>query len=276
MASVFVAYADIRFAESLKRIKRQAKRTHRFDKIFVYTSKDLPDYIKYSPLFAYSRGGGYWAWKPYVVMDALSKCEEGDIVCYADSGCSLIKDSEEWNLLFDKMRDYNALFFQYRDDIVYKEWSGLCKKPEYNSTKIKHWMKPTTKKYFEDYFGNDLFGEYSKIWAGSFFIKKTFPVINIISEWYNLVLFHPILFIDPIGKEKTELPDGYNVHSHDQSVLTPLVYYYKEKDNVLVLPETSETDKEHAAIVASRYRQKKMNLWLYIKYRLYILLKGNE
>ena len=135
-------------------------------------------------------------------------------------------------------------------------------------------MKPTTKRYFEDYLGNDLFGEYSKIWAGSFFIKKTSPVINIISEWYNLALFHPILFIDPIGKEKTELPDDFNVHSHDQSVLTPLVYYYKEKDNVLVLPETSETDKEHAAIVASRYRQKKMNLWLYIKYRLYILLKG--
>ena len=50
MASVFVAYADIRFAESLKRIKRQAKKTHRFDKIFVYTSKDLPSYIKNSPL----------------------------------------------------------------------------------------------------------------------------------------------------------------------------------------------------------------------------------
>lgn len=276
MSTIFVAYADIRFAESLKRIKRQAKKTNRFDKILLYTSKNLPGYIKYSPLFAFSRGGGYWAWKPYVVMDALSKCKDGDVVCYADSGCSLIKDSLEWDEFFAKMNDFNAIFFQYREAEKYDNWVGLCKNPDNNSTKIKHWMKPTTRRYFIDYFGDESFGEYSKIWAGSFFVKKTTPILNIINEWYNLVLFHPILFVDPIGKEKTELPDDFNVHSHDQSVLTPLVYYYKEKDNILVMPETSETDKKHAAIIASRYRQRKMSLWLYLKYRVYSLLLGED
>ena len=32
------------------------------------------------------RGGGWWVWKPYVILDALSKVEEGDYVLYCDCG----------------------------------------------------------------------------------------------------------------------------------------------------------------------------------------------
>lgn len=274
MAKIFVAYADERYKESLNRIKRQAKRTHRFDRILLYTPKDLPEYIKASPLFAFSRGGGYWVWKPYVVMDALSKCQEGDIVCYADSGCSLNKDSEEWDVFFAALEKHNAIFFQYRADFSYPGWDKICKNPQNNSTAIRHWMKPLTKTYFEEYFGSDSFCDFSKIMGTIFFIKKTTPLINVIREWYNLALFHPILFMDPIGKETTSLPDDFNVHRHDQAVLTPLIYYYKCIDQVLVLPETSESDKTHAAIIASRFIQREMPLWLYIKYRIYHFIYG--
>ena len=80
--------------------------------------------------------------------------------------------------------------------------------------------------------------------------------------------------MDPIGNEVESLPETFNVHRHDQTVVTPLVYHFREKDNVLVLPETSESDREHAAIVASRFRQGRMSWWLYIKYRLYNLIFG--
>ena len=284
MAKIFVAYADKRYIESLmrlkrmakrtKRIKRMAKRTKRFDKILIYTDKDLPEYVKASPLFAFSRGGGYWAWKPYVVVDALSKCNLGDIICYVDSGCSLNKDSKEWDDYFSALEKHNAIFFQYRADFAYPGWDKICKNPQNNSTAIRHWMKPTTRDYFIDFFGNDDFTHYAKIWCGGFFVKKTKALINIIDEWYRLILFNPLLFVDPIGKERMNLPDSFNAHRHDQAVVTPLVYFYKEIDNVLVLPETSESDREHAAIVASRFRQGEMSLWLYIKYRVYNLFYG--
>ena len=48
MAKILVAYADKRYIESIKRIKRMAKRTKRFDKILIYTDKDLPEYVKAS------------------------------------------------------------------------------------------------------------------------------------------------------------------------------------------------------------------------------------
>ena len=274
MANIFISYGDERYQESLMRIKRLAKRTGRFDKIIIYTPEDLPEYIKASPLFAFPRGGGYWVWKPYIVIDALSKCQEGDVVCYADSGCTLNKNSEEWDFYMEELKSYNALFFQYRVDIIYPGWDKICNKPDNNSTKIKHWMKPTTKLYFKDFFGNDGFENYSKIWAGAFFVKKTESLINIVKEWYNLALFMPVLFMDPIAQERLYLPEDFNLHRHDQAVLTPLIYYFKEKDHVLVLPETSESDKEHAAIAATRFIQRKMPLWLYVKYRIWHLIHG--
>lgn len=274
MAKILVAYADKRYIESIKRIKRMAKRTKRFDKILIYTDKDLPEYVKASPLFAFSRGGGYWAWKPYVVVDALSKCNLGDIICYVDSGCSLNKDSKEWDDYFSAMENHNALFFQYRENTSYSGWDEFCKNPENNKVEVGYWMKPTTRDYFIEFFGNDDFTHYAKIWCGCFFVKKTKALINIIDEWYRLILFNPLLFVDPIGKERMNLPDSFNAHRHDQTVVTPLVYFYKETDNVLVLPETSESDREHAAIVASRFRQGEMSLWLYIKYRVYNLFYG--
>lgn len=274
MANILVAYADIHYKESLMRLKRLARKTGRFDKILIYTPKDLPEFVKASPLFAFSRGGGYWVWKPYVVVDALSKCNLGDIICYVDSGCYLNKDSKEWDYYFEVLKQYNAIFFQYRDNISYSGWEEFCTYSNNNIVEVGHWMKPTTKDYFMEFFGDDSFTHYAKIWCGGFFVKKTRTIINIVNEWYRLILFNPILFVDPIGKECMHLPESFNVHRHDQAVVTPLVYYYKDIDNVLVLPETSESDKEHAAIVASRFMQGKMSLWLYIKYRFYNLIYG--
>lgn len=48
--------------------------------------------------------------------------------------------------------------------------------------------------------------------------------------------------------------DFYIAHRHDQSIVTPLVYYWKEKQKILVLPESQESDSLHSAIAASRVR----------------------
>jgi hypothetical protein len=28
------------------------------------------------------RGGGYWLWKPYIILDALQKSDPGDVILY--------------------------------------------------------------------------------------------------------------------------------------------------------------------------------------------------
>jgi hypothetical protein len=269
MRKILISYGDIRFKESLKRIRRQAIKSGLFDEVVIYSDKDLPGYIKSSPLMAFNRGGGYWVWKPYIIYHILNKCSEGDVVYYIDSGCTLNKSSDEWNEYQKYLELYNAIFFQYRSNYKYPGWENVCSKPENNSTEIIHWMKPSCVTYFDNYFQDKGYHHFDKIWGGFMIIKKTKPIISMIEDWYRITLFNPELIVDPFGKELTDLPESFNLHRHDQSIITPLIYHFKEKDKILVLPETSESSKQSAAVIASRYRVGKLPLWQYIKYKLY-------
>lgn len=48
-----------------------AEKTGLFDRIILYTDKDLPQEITNHELMSYKRGGGYWLWKPYIILNAL-------------------------------------------------------------------------------------------------------------------------------------------------------------------------------------------------------------
>lgn len=275
MANIFISYGDIRFKESLKRIRKQAIKSGLFDEIIIYSDKDLPDYIKSSPLMAFNRGGGYWVWKPYIIYHTLNNCKEGDMVYYVDSGCTLNGDSNEWKDYQEYLESFNAIFFQYRNDFKYPGWEAACSKPENNSTEIIHWMKPSCRSFFDSYFHDAGYQHYDKIWGGLMIIKKTKPIIKVVEDWYRITLFKPELIMDPFGDELTNLPDSFNLHRHDQAIITPLIYYYKDKDNILVLPETSESNKEIAAVRADRYRVGKLPFVLYVKYKIYNFISNH-
>lgn len=252
MANIFISYSDEKFKKSLKLIKREAKGIGLFDKIITYGPRDLPESIKASPLFLYRKGGGYWIWKPYIIFETLLHCEENDVLYYADAGCSLNANSKEWKTFQKEMCTHNAIFFQYRSDVQYEGWANFCNDKSNNSPKIVHWMKPTTTEYFTELFGNQDFLDYNKIWGGAIIIKKTKKKLNILEQWLAISLFHPELINDPFGKELSHIPKTFNRHRHDQAIITPLVYQYRETDKICVLPETSESQKDTAAIVASR------------------------
>ena len=122
MAAIFVTYADREFREAAARLRRRARKMGLFDKVLVYTPKQLPDYILSSPLYKYSRGGGYWCWKPYILHDALSKCEMGDVVYYAEniydatSGADAILVLTEWMQF--RMPDWGRLKSVMKQPVV--------------------------------------------------------------------------------------------------------------------------------------------------------------
>lgn len=274
MANIFISYGDHRFKESVSRIKKQSKSLGIFDKIRIYTPKDLPLYIKSSPLFAFSKGGGYWLWKPYIICRTLNMCKNGDVIYYVDAGCRLNRNSLEWKQYDELIKKYDYIFFQYRSDVDYN-WGKHCSSSKNNSAHIKHWIKPIAMDYFIKYFGDSSFSEYNKIWGGMMILKKTSNNI-ILDEWLKISIFHPELIVDPFGEELSRIPESFNLHRHDQSILTPLVYHYRNSQNILILPETSESQKETAAVIAERYRVGKLSLILYLKYHLYHLFHGRE
>ena len=268
MAVIFISYGDENFKESLIRIKRQAKKLDCFDRIITYHPKDLPLQVKSSPLMAFRRGGGYWVWKPYIIYKTLMDCQEGDIVVYVDSGCTLRKGAG-WNEYFELLKTYNALFFQYRSDYDYGWGERFNVNPQDASPQILHWMKPSCYDYFRQCFGSDEFKMFNKIWAGFIVVKKTQVISEFIEDWCKITLFHPDLVIDPLNVEREKMPDSFRAHRHDQPILTCLAHHYQEKGNILVLPENGESDTKHAVVSADRYRVGRLSFMDYLKYKIY-------
>lgn len=239
---VFIAYADDSLAYSLKRIGRQARRLKLFDEIILYTPADLSDAIKSHPLMQYSRGGGYWLWKPWLIQKTLREHTPGDVVVYADAGSTLRK-SPEWERLFGLMEYYDTLCFQYAETVpAFARWGN-------SSTRIKYWTKKRLLTFFDNYFQDNNYRDNCKIMGGLLFMKN--PQNSLLQQWLDITLNHPELIIDPTEEELKDQEPGFAYHKHEQSVITALAYYDK---TVLMIPETYEKYRPDTFAWASRCR----------------------
>lgn len=251
MKTIFIAYADEKMAFSLKRIGRLAKRLNIFDEVILYSPTDLPEDFKSIQLMQHSYGGGYWAWKPWIIQHTLDTHQDGDIVCYVDAGCTLNK-APEWNEYLNLMQLYDTLLFEYPDEM------SIWKKFGSTSTKIKHWTKKESILFYDELNGEKEWREHNKIWGGSVWAKgKNNPIIK---EWLDIIYNHPEV-IDDSGVFDEQFP-FFARHKHDQPTLTALSCKYK--DNCYLLTESADGSHPNAPIIAERIRVK--NGWEYIIY----------
>jgi hypothetical protein len=250
MKIYFVTYGSGKFKDSSKRVAREAISLNLFSKVFIFSEKNLPFYIKSSPLFYSNKGGGFWLWKPYVIDKVLSEIDEGDIIIYSDSGNELL-NSYKWNEYFNLLKLYDSIFFQYRENFDYG-WNKF--NSEYSdSPKLKFWTKKKAVDHFSNIFSSDNeWLEKNKIWAGLIFIKKNKNTQYFIKEWLNNMLFYPHIVCDIFENEKTNQIEGFSQHRHDQSVLSVLVRYYQKSNEILILEEEFETYNKDQIVKASR------------------------
>ncbi len=242
MKKIFIAYADAALAYSLKRIGRQARRLKVFDEVILYTPDNLSDEIKAHPLMQYSRGGGYWLWKPWLIQKTLQEHAPGDIVVYADAGSTLRK-SPEWERLFKMMEQYDTLCFQYAETIpIFARWGNAC-------TKIKYWTKKSALDYLDNYFQDKGYRENCKVMGGLLFMKN--PHNSLLTHWLDISLNHPELIVDPTEEELKDQEPGFAYHKHEQSFLTAFAYYDK---TACMIPETYEQYRPDSFAWASRCR----------------------
>lgn len=244
---IFITYGDERFKDSVKRICKEAKLLGIFDKVISYNPQKLPKEIMQSPLMCYERGGGYWLWKPYIIWKTMQKYPNA-IVVYADAGCTLNKNYNEWHSWFELMSSTDTLFTQYRSEVDYG-WGNIFNT---SSVKISTWTKLATLEYFDERFKLTEWHDYNKILGGFIMAKNNSSFIR---EWLDIMLTHPELVRDPEGDELNCQHDGFCTHRHDQSIITPLAYWYEKKTVgiVKIIPETAESCNT-AAVVATRIR----------------------
>ncbi len=189
------------------------------NKIFSYNENILKlqheeFYNKNQITLSQKRGGGYWLWKPYIILDALKKIKNDDYLIYYDSGIGLryrvwtscshyIKWIEDNNCSF-----IPGIFIPERGD--HHRW---CK-PSVIDAIIQD---EATKK-------NNL----PQIQATFSIWKKNQESIDFLVEW--LYWCEQEHFIDDfMTHEDHKRRNEYIEHRHDQSILTCLCLQKKIK-----------------------------------------------
>jgi hypothetical protein len=161
MKKVHCAFADQVFERSLQLCEDTSVSIGGIDKFYAYRPDDLHAdnfYKNNKHILTQQPGAGWWAWKPFVIMQTMQKVEAGDIVLYTDAGVSIIDNLDILFEITSKSNDKRMLFatpwihgphthrmFTTRDCFV----EMYCDTPKYWDNRMLNgafhvWMKTPT------------------------------------------------------------------------------------------------------------------------------------
>lgn len=196
----FLCFGDSKMQPSLRRIEREARETGWFDTVTVINEHWFDkDYLQLVKPTLYMRGFGYMRWKSYVVRRKMKEIDDGDIIFYADAGCTINRNGharfKEYIQLVNK-NEAGMLFFEHEK--------------EYERT----WTKMDLLVY-TNYQGNK-----KQLWSGGFILRKTPKTVDFSEKWYDLCNNHFELITD----SPSILPNdpSFVENRHDQSALSVL------------------------------------------------------
>ena len=252
---VFISYGDKNYFIQRHRIKFQAKSFNIFDDIKIYNPKNIDKTFKnrFSKVFNYSKGGGYWLWKSYLVLKTFESMNEGDILLYVDSGSTLnLKGIDRLINYYELLESSNEslLMFRIKNIIdghyfVEKEW--------------------TTKEVFKclNVEKNSEIKNSAQYMGGVFLAKKSNKSI----EFFNS-------FLDVVDSDNNLITDFYNKNQddsyfkqgrHDQSIMSVMAKIEGciHLDDETYFFEKPERQYNYPILTV---RDGKYNLWQKIKY----------
>ncbi|MDU1889289.1 MAG: hypothetical protein E6767_01245 [Dysgonomonas sp.] len=225
MKIVLGSFANKAISYGFSRLEAQAKSFELFDKIYLFTEKDLTptfkkDFKRY--MIPYTRGFGYWCWKPQIILQLLDKIDEGDILLYMDIGSHLNIGGKKRLLEYIKTVDESE--------------TGILafRSPEHLESKL-------TKMDIFEYFGvadNKFYTNTTQIEDGHIFIKKSPFAISFIKEWMKAYCDDFSLATDSPSR-KANFGD-FMENRHDQSLFSILGKKYGI--TTLSTDETYSTD----------------------------------
>jgi hypothetical protein len=183
-----------------------------------YTDKDIDiDFkSKYNKILDSKRGAGYWLWKPYIILDMLSKINEGDYLVYMDSGANFIKDPS--NIL--RMLNHKGVL----------TFSMVQKTSKWTKGDCFYYINDDDKLKFKD--ENQIQGTY-------IFLRKCDESVMFVKKWLDYCTSNDLITDEP--NIKMDNLSDFIDHRHDQSILSLLVY----NENIMYIPQVDQYCIEH-------------------------------
>ncbi|NDV69777.1 hypothetical protein [Dysgonomonas sp. 25] len=222
MKKVLCTFANHFITRGFPRFKEQAESMDVFDEIIFYSQKDLgKDFrAKYGRhLYPYSRGFGYWSWKPYLILKALELLEEGDILLYTDLGCFFNPNGRKRMMEYYDMVEKSPIgilgFRSYE-----KSYNGMPENTYYEYQ--------FTKGDILDYFGvrnDESYTQTTQFEAGIIFIRKNPQSVLFFKEWLDAIYADTSLITDQPSRSPNL--EGFVENRHDQSLYSILAKKHK-------------------------------------------------
>ena len=205
-----VCYADDVFADRQNLLVEHCKSCEDLGGVFTYNRENLVNtefYEEHKQILDLKRGGGYWLWKPFFILDALKQIKNDDVIFYID--CGDVFKCEVINLIKQQMQDNSIFLFEgahankywtKRDCFAFMD----CDKEQYWST--------------------------IQLEAGVCFFKKTDFSISFLKEWIKYASDSRVVTDEANVSGLDNFP-GFQDHRHDQSILTNLSVKYNVSRN---------------------------------------------
>ena len=226
----FITYGDTKFKKAKKRIRQEAEEMGCFNGgITLYGPENLSDEFKKATkgVIDQGRGGGYWIWKPFIIMDALSKVNENDIILYADSGCTLHKSG------LSRFNEYiDMISVGTGKSILAMRLKG-CKEKQYTSTEIFE--------YFHESIDSEV-GNSNQILGGCSFFRKSPDSMAIVNRWLSIAMTRPDLFTDQYNEESKRTNPEFKDNRHDQSIFSMILKTDSNRMSCMIIEEEIEEE----------------------------------
>lgn len=208
------------YKSSLERLRQQAARFgFNLNHIHVYTENDLPQEFIRTFNCDNTRGYGYWMWKPYIILDVMSKVPKNDIILYMDCGSSLNKKGIK-------------RFFEYIDHM--QQYQILCFRTRFFPESNQRFLEKQYNKYdLIKYLDADCFTETIQIMAGQIFLRNTDFVKAFLVKWLHIGSIHHCHFCND-NPSILQNNASFKEHRHDQSIFSLLC---KKTQGILVLED---------------------------------------
>lgn len=194
------------FHEKSLEISSQAKKFKYFasiENVDLELLRESNFYKKHISILSQKRGFGYWLWKPLIILNLLSKINNGDCVLYMDSGD-----------IFINMPDQELDDYMTKNDMLIT--SGSFRQSDYTKRDCFHFMNCDAEEYYSA----------TQIECGIICLKKTKESIRLIQEWLYYSC-NELIITDSENTCGKENLHGFIDHRHDQSILTNLAVKYK-------------------------------------------------
>lgn len=210
----FITYGDNNFKNSKQRLRKEAEATNLFDHVIVYEPQDVEKILANAPratldVFHEKRGGGFWIWKPLILQEQLKHMNEGDVLIYADAGCTLLNKQTDISNTISSIKKHDIGISHCKS---YSSWSRKF----YGRKDVVTGLVTDVDKFYSS--NDESSGlEYQ---ANRLIVQKRPSSVDFIDRWAKVAYEKPRWFTD----DKSAIPNTLEFveHRHDQTIYNAL------------------------------------------------------